>query len=327
MIEGKTVLAKRLHENLVVVDAHSDVLMQLINGERKLGEHSRMGHVDLPRLKMGGVKLQFFAVFIESEFKPERAMKRALQLIDLFYRELEDNRQDLTLVTNCFELKQVLEEGKVGALLTLEGGEALGEDLAVLRLLYRLGVRGLGLTWNQRNALGDGVGEKITGGGLTNFGREVVREMNRLGMLVDVSHLAESGFWNVLEISTKPVIASHSNCAALCSHRRNLSDEQIIALAKQDGVIGVTFEPSFVHPEHATMEGVLDHIVHIAELVGVKHVSIGSDFDGIDTTPIGLEDVSKMPGITLGLLTRGFSEQDIGMIMGKNLLRILEKVL
>ncbi len=327
-MEGKKLLqAKKLHESIVVVDAHCDVLMTLIGGGRRLGEHSQQGHVDLPRLKMGGVKLQFFAAFIESEFKPERGVKRVLQLLDLFYRELEDNRQDLALVTGCTELKQAVEQGKVGALLTVEGGEALGEDLAVLRALYRLGVRGLGLTWNQRNALGDGVGEAVTGGGLTNFGREVVREMNRLGMLVDVSHLSEAGFWNVLEVSTKPIIASHSNCAALCPHRRNLSDEQIIALAKQGGVVGVTFAPDFVHPETAALAGVLDHIVHIAELVGARHVGIGSDFDGIAATPVGLEDVGKLPGITLGLLERGFSERDIEMIMGKNLLRVLEQVL
>lgn len=327
MSGGKQLSFQTLHDRLLVVDTHSDVLMKLVSGERRLADHSQLGHVDLPKLKSGGVKLLFFAAFIESEYKPERSVKRTLQLIDVFYRELADNQQDLMLVTNSTDLKQAAIQGKIGALLTVEGGEALGGELGVLRMLYRLGVRGLGLTWNQRNALADGVSETVTGGGLTNFGRDVVEEMNRLGMVVDVSHLAEAGFWNVVETSTKPVIASHSNCAAICQHPRNLSDQQIIALSELGGVVGVTFNPSFVHPEQATLERVLEHIVHIIKLTSVDHVCIGSDFDGIDKTPTDLEDVSKLPGITLGLLKRGFSEVEIGKIMGQNVLRALEQVM
>lgn len=322
-----------------IVDGHCDVLMSLLSGSRKFSQPSSKGHVDLPRLRLAGVTVSFWAVFVEPEFKPERALKRTMQILDIFFTELANTKEDLVLITNRRDLARAQEQQKLGIVLTLEGGDALGEDLAVLRVFWRLGIRCLGLTWNGRNSLADGVGESLTGGGLTRFGRKVVEEANRLGILIDVAHLSPAGINDVLEMSSEPVIASHSNCQAICPHPRNLSDAQILGLAKKDAVIGVTFAPQFLRqsrlnqqpespvPPEADIQDVLNHLDHLMNLVGVDHIGIGSDFDGIASTPRGLEDVSKLPALADGLLQRGCSKAAVGQIMGGNLLRLLNQIL
>jgi len=185
----------------------------------------------------------------------------------------------------------------------------------------------LGLTWNGRNELADGVGERETGGGLTRLGREAVGEMDRLGMAVDVSHLSEAGFWDVISLAQRPPLASHANCAALCAHPRNLDDRQIRALSEKGGIVCLTFCPSFVDPEHATRERLIDHIVHAASLAGAQAVGLGSDFDGIEDTIPGLENPSCFPGLAGALLKRGFTPGEVRGIMGENLVRYLRRVL
>jgi len=224
-------------------------------------------------------------------------------------------------------LPGVLTGDRVGVMLTVEGGEALGGDPAVLRMLYRLGVRMLGLTWNGRNELADGVGERDTGGGLTALGQEVVREMDRLGMAVDISHLAEAGFWQVLQVGNRPPLASHANCAALCPHPRNLTDEQVKALGQKGGMVCLTFVPDFVDPDNPTLERLVDHVVHASGLVGPGCVGLGSDFDGIEETIRGLESPACFPALATTLLNRGFTEEDVRGIMGENLVRYLGRVL
>ncbi len=315
-----------LHRDAVVLDAHCDTLYAIMEGQREDLGPSDIGHVDVPRLRAGGVDVQFFACWIPSEYKPDRGLKAALKLLDIAHLELE-RREDILLILSRADVDRARAEGKVGVLLSIEGGEAVEDDLAYLRTLYRLGVRSICLTWNQRNLLADGVAEAETGGGLTNLGREVVREMNRLGMIVDVSHLSEAGFWDVLEVSSHPVIASHSNARAVCPHPRNLSDDQIRALAQAGGVMGMNFSRLFVDPKRHTLERVLDHIDHVVELVGPEHVGLGSDFDGIDETPEGLEDVSRMGNITAGLLARGYDEESVRLILGGNFLRVMERVM
>ncbi|MHB8171624.1 MAG: dipeptidase [Thermincolia bacterium] len=310
--------AHRLHFNSFIIDAHCDTLLDIAHGKRSFNCHSQSGHLDLPRLRLGGVRVQFMAAFIESEYKPERSLKRALQLLDVAHREISLNPHELTLVTSSQDLMRLRQEHRIGVVLAIEGGEALAEDLGVLRCLHRLGVRSIGLTWNQRNGLADGVGEGLKAGGLSGIGRQVVKEMNNLGMIIDISHLAEKGFWDVMEESNQPVIASHSNCRALCSHPRNLTDSQIKALAEKGGVMGMNFAPAFIHCEEANLEKLLDHIDHVVQLVGPAHVGLGSDFDGIDDAPRGLEDVTKLPAITLGLMRRGYSDEDIAAILGGN---------
>lgn len=318
--------AEVLHRESIVVDAHCDTLTAMLEQNRRMGEPSGLGQLDLPRLKAGGVKVQFFAAFIAPEFK-KTAVRRALDLIDLFYREIDANKQEIQHVKNLPEVEEAIASDKIAALLSVEGGEALEGSTGVLRILYRLGVRSLTLTWNGRNELGEGVGEKETGAGLTPFGVAVVRELNRLGMLVDVSHLSEKGFWDVLRVSGQPVIASHSNCRALCEHPRNLSDEQIRVLAERGGVMGITFVPAFLGGEKPAVKEVLDHIEHAVAIGGVECVGLGSDFDGTGDLPSGLEDCSKYPELTKGLIERGYGENEIKKILGGNFLRVIGQVL
>ena len=315
-----------LHFSALVLDAHCDTLTVLGGQERELGARSARGHLDLPRLKQGGVRVQFFAAFIAPGFKWAPAL-RALELIDLYHRELKRNDALLLHVETAGDIERAAAAGKIAALLTVEGGEALAGALSVLRALYRLGVRGLTLTWNGRNELADGVGESGGGGGLTGFGKSVVREMNDLGMLVDVSHLSEPGFWDVLEVSGQPVIASHSNCRALCDHPRNLSDGQIRALSKKGGVLGITFVPEFLGGREASLGHVLNHIEHAVKVGGVDAVGLGSDFDGTDNLPRGLADCAFYPEITRGLMERGYGEEPVRKILGGNFLRVLRQVL
>lgn len=320
--------ATKLHYHSVVVDAHCDTLLDIAAGKRELGRLAVEGHADLPRLKTGGVKVQFFAAFIEPQFKPVGALKRALTLINCLYREVSANQSQLGLVRSYKDLESLVTAGKIAAILSVEGGEVLEGEPAILEILYHLGVRSIGLTWNQRNQLADGVEESQTGGGLTKLGVQVVNDMNNLGILIDVSHLSESSFWDVLKHSKQPVIASHSNCRGLCEHPRNLTDKQIKELAQQGGVICITFAPQFVTTHGpATLDQVVDHIDYACQLVGSRHVGIGSDFDGIEVTPEGLSDATCFPAITDRLLSRGYSNEDIRCILGANILSVLKTVL
>ena len=310
-----------------VVDTHIDTLLRVAGDGIDLGSRLADGHIDLLRLAEGGVRAQFFACFIEPEYKPDRALARVLQLIDAFYRMAGANSDRVAVATGLAGVLAAYASGRLAAILAVEGGEAIGHDLAALRALYRLGVRCLGLTWNERNGIADGVGEESPGG-LSRFGVEVVKEMNRLGMLIDVSHLAEPGFWDVLARSEAPVLASHSNARALCGHRRNLTDAQVRELAARGGVVSVNFCPSFVtdDPARATLDRVLDHVEHLAGVAGAGHVGIGSDFDGIPGTPEGLEDVSRLPALVEGLRRRGFREDEVRDVAGRNVLRLLARV-
>lgn len=316
-----------IHQSCVVVDAHCDTLTVLHEQKRDLGTLSSKGHVDLPRLQAGGVNVQFFAIFVHPIFGELRGIERTLEIIDLFYHQLEKYREQMALASSKKEIEQIISQGKIAAVLSIEGGEALGGKINMLNIYYRLGVRCLTLTWNGRNSLADGVSEQHTKGGLTRFGIEVVNRMNQLGMLVDVSHLSSYGFWDVLAVSQKPVIASHSNCAALCPHPRNLTDRQILGLANSGGVMALTLVPQFISKERATLEKYLDHIDYVVNLIGnTKHVGIGTDFDGVDQTVPGLSDCSKLSLITEGLLARGYGEQDIADILGGNIMRIFGEV-
>jgi len=320
--------AKQIHQKAIVFDGHCDTILEVMNNKRTLEKKSTTGHLDIPRMKEGGINVQFFAVFIEDIYKPDRSLKRTLQLIDCFYKEIEKNLDDISLVINYNQIKEVNRAGKIAAILSIEGGEALEGDLGVLRILYRLGVRLLTLTWNQRNQIADGIGESRTGSGLTEFGLKVIDEMNDLRMLIDVSHLSETGFWDVIKRSKTPIVASHSNCYALCPHLRNLKDEQIKALAEKGGVIGITFVPNFLTQEKrkTTVKDVVKHIDYLVEKVGVDCIGLGSDFDGTGDLPLGLEGVDKIPNLTEELLDRGYKEREIEKILGGNFLRVFKEV-
>ncbi len=320
-------MSKLLHDQSIVVDAHCDTLSALPEQKRNLGDRAKLGHIDLPRLKTGGVNVQFFAAFIHPKYGEERGIARAMELINIFFAQCAANQQHISLAVSIKEVLQTVKQGKIAAVLAIEGGEALGGKLYMLPIYYRLGVRCMTLTWNGRNSIADGVGERRSKGGLTSFGVKVVQEMNKIGMLIDVSHLAEAGFWDVVAVSEQPIIATHSNCAALCEHPRNLSDKQIKAIAEKGGVIGVTLVPEFIAHHRPTLTKYLDHIEHIANLAGVHHVGIGSDFDGTDTVLCEISDCSGLPKITEGLIKRGFKPSEIAGILGGNFLRVMDEVI
>ena len=311
-----------------IIDGHCDSLIHFVNGERTLQDPSEGGHWDTQRARGAGVALQFMAAFIESKYKPSMATWRGLQLIEGAHRFIEAHPNQVFLVQKKLDLDQIPDPTRIGILLSVEGGEILGETIFMLDIIFKLGVRALGLTWNQRNALADGVGEVGTQSRLTQLGQEVVWRMNKLGMLIDVSHLNEAGFWHVLELSKDPIVASHSCAKALCNHPRNLTDQQLRALAKHKGVVGVNFYPQFLKKTgQATREDVVRHICHIAEVAGVETVGLGSDFDGIDEAPDGLEQVGHYHYLLDDLTKKGFSSLEIEQIAGRNFRRILSDVL
>lgn len=322
--------AEDLHRRSIVVDAHCDTALLATEGNYDLCEPHDTHHLDFPRMREGGITAQIFAVFVEPRYLPAQATRRALQVMDAVYRQVESSRSGARLVARAADIEAAKADGVVGIILGLEGAEALEGDLGVLRMFHRLGVRNIGLTWNFRNQAADGVAEERTGGGLTTFGVALVEEMNRLGILVDIAHLSPAGVEDVLRVSQAPVIASHANARAVCDHRRNLTDAQLEKIARNGGVVGVTFVPAFVDATDgdATLQRVLDHIDHMVGVMGDDHVGLGSDFDGFfgEEKTVGLEDVSRMPAITAGLLERGYSAASVQKILGGNFLRVFRQV-
>ncbi len=311
---------------MFIFDAHVDTLSRLLGTNQTLDANE--GHVDLAKLRQNGGGAQFFAAFISPKYYHGKALHNTLEMLDLFWQWMEDFGQDLAFAGTTKDISENQKSGKMSCLLAIEGGEALEGKLANLRMFYRLGVRLLTLTWNHRNDLAAGQGEGSSGGGLSLFGQAVVKEMNRLGMLVDVSHLNEEGFWDVLRLSEAPVLASHSNAKALCDHPRNLTDEQIIRLADGGGVIGVNFCTHFLAKERqATIHDVVEQIEYFVNVGGVDCVGLGSDFDGIDRTPLGLDHYGKTSELADILRERGYTKGDIEKIMGGNLLRLCQTVL
>ena len=314
-----------------VIDAHCDTLHNVLDGKGTLGDGIPKGHVDLPRLRAGGVHVQVFACWVPVPYQRSGATAYALRLIETFHRQVAAYPHLMLHVRTAEDVARAVQEGKVGGILSLEGAEPLEGHPETLGAFYRLGVRWLGLTWNYRNHVADGVADERSQGGLTPFGVDVVHACGELGIVVDVSHLSPAGVEDVLNVARGPVVASHSNARTLRDHRRNLTDDQARGIAATGGVIGVTFVPSFLTdtPETASIEHVLDHIEHFVGVVGVEHVGVGSDFDGIGDTvpPRGLEDVSRYGNLRAGLLRRGFSEADVAAILGGNWWRVLQQVL
>lgn len=305
----------------IKIDAHCDSILTVEKTGKSLSEICKKRQLDFPRINDFKINVQFFSLFIEPEYKPNYSLQRTLELLELLYKEV-DNYKNIKLITNKEDLTLILQKNDSGIIASIEGGEAI-KSLSILRIFYELGVRCIGLSWNSRNQIACGInGEENKG--LSNFGVQVVKEMNRLGMLIDVSHLNEKSFWDVLNCSSKPLIASHSNCFAMCNHKRNLKDAQIKELAKNGGVMCIAFETSFLG--YNNIKGVIEHIKYACDLVGVDHVGIGSDFDGLYNSPAGLEDIGKWNSIEVLLENEGFSDEDISKITGKNICRLLLNV-
>lgn len=307
-----------------IIDGHCDTLTNLL--DRSLNIDCDENHINLDRLIAGNVGIQFFAAWIGPRFKYGSPLKRALRLIDT-YNQMICNAAHILRPILKYEHIESIKDNQIGTILTVEGGEVLEGELSNLRILYKLGVRLMTLTWNYRNEIADGVMETSAQGGLSLFGVDVVKEMNRLGMIIDVSHLSEKGFWDVISLSRDPIIASHSNAAALCNHPRNLSDDQIKAIHDKGGIIGINFYPIFLSRNKASIDDIIKHIEYIAGLTTIDVVGFGSDFDGIDMLPVGVEGPQSYPVIIERLLRLNYKEEDIRKIMYKNYLRILKAIL
>lgn len=316
---------QKLHKECVIFDAHCDTILSIIDGKRKLGEKSEEGHIDIPRLKSGGIGVQVFAVFVRPDWYHD-AVHKTLKGISIFKKEIKENDKDILLIKPGEDfysgIQKARRDGKISALLSIEGGEALQSDLDLLRIYRELGVSSIVLTWNHRNAIADGAQDLRSGGGLSDFGVEVIKEMERLGIVVDLAHISPRGFWDVMEVATKPVIISHSLPRKFMDIPRNLDDEQIKAVAQKGGVIGTTFYFTSYGGRQGSVENILDAIDYFVNIAGVDHVGIGSDFDGYDGTVLGLESCEKMINLTRGLVYRGYSDEDIEKILGGNFLRI-----
>ena len=316
----------------MMYDSHVDTPSELLR-LRDISIDNKDGQVDFPKLRRGGVDGSFFALYTPAELSTEDACYRALQMISAVNEVIEESDGKAVLTCTPAQAAENKEKGVFSIFLGMENGFPIGESLSLLRLFYGLGTRYLTLTHNGDNAIADSAAEGKTWGGLSPFGREVMAMMNRLGMMVDLSHASDATFWDCIRYSKAPVVATHSCCRTLCSHRRNLTDDMLRALADVDGYVGINFYPYFLSDayqgEGTPLPGVkiVDHIDHAVEICGITHVGIGSDFDGIEVTPAGLEDVSKMPLVFDEMRRRGYSQEQINMVSGANLMSVLDRVI
>ncbi len=372
--------AMRLHKSAIVVDSHEDVPERLGKEWVDIGVRGKTGHVDIPRLKEGGVTAPFFAAYVPAAFAASGgAAKKTLELMDLIHGLVESHSSDLIFADSVAAVRAAKKSGKIAVLIGIEGGHAIENSLGALSALFRLGARYMTLTHTNTNDWADSSGSFFAygfdpkkfavHGGLTDLGHDVVLEMNRLGMLVDVSHVSDKTIEDVLAVSKAPVFASHSSCRALAGMPRNLTDEQIRAIGAKGGVVMVNFSSTFVDQSviddykakkkavepraaelaerykedpkkrdaeiakvfdaivrrRAPWTKVVDQIEHVMKVGGAQAAGLGTDYDGIDDPPTGLEDVSKLPKIAEELLARGHSEEEVRGVLGENFLRFWER--
>ena len=372
--------AARLHRTAIIVDGHDDIPTVMFGSRVDIGQPLKNAHTDLPRMKAGGITASFFSIYVDGDLadKPTAtgggALRRAIDLVDLTYRQVEKYPSDLVLATSSADIRRAKQENKIAIMMGVEGGHAIENSLMALRVLYRLGCRYMTLTHTNTNEWADSAGFSgppvARHKGLSPFGEEVVREMQRIGMLVDVSHVADETFWAVMKSARAPVIASHSSARALADHRRNLTDDMLRAVAKTGGVTMVNFWSLFLSNEFGAAQRafweknakalgelrakhkgdpiafrealgklkaeteplpkvplsvLVDHIDHIVKVAGVDHVGLGSDFDGVDALPEGIDGIDTLPKITFELVRRGYSDEDVLKILGGNFLRAFEK--
>ena len=344
--------AMRVYRDAIVIDAHNDMPTNVLDdgydpdvrNRPGFSVRSGEGHTDLPRLLESGITGQWMSAWIDASYAlgtSDRSYQRAIQYLD-WIRGWTDRHPELLFATTAADVERAKRENRVAILIGVEGGHAIESSLDKLRDLYQRGARYMTLTWNNGTPwAGSSIGvEGTRTGGLTSFGRDVVREMNRLGMLVDLSHVSEATFYDAIATSTVPVIASHSSARALNDHPRNLTDEQLRAIARNGGVVNVNFFSRFIDADHRAafergeaqlpqppLAALIDHFDHIATVAGVDHVGLGSDFDGVSALPAGMDDVTRLPRIAQGLLDRGYSEADVTKMLGGNMMRVMRQVL
>ncbi|HKO56276.1 MAG TPA: dipeptidase [Thermoanaerobaculia bacterium] len=355
----------------VTVDTHADTPSEYLEQPFDLGVTNTTGHFDYPRMKAGGLDAEFFAAYVPARYaKRGGAAAFTVKIMETIHEMVEHYPNQVRWADSTQGIRAAVRDNKRAILIGIEGGHAIEDSLELLRAYYRLGARYMTLTHTNTNNWADSSGDKETHNGLTDFGRQVVLEMNRLGMIVDVSHVSDKTFFDTVAVSKAPVFASHSSARALAEHKRNMTDEMLRALAKNGGVVMVNFYPVFLSTEAADAsrardeklkdqlaalraqdpeEGpvyekgrkalmaanplppvpwtrIVDHIDYVVKVAGIDHVGIGSDFDGIGATPVGMEDVSKLPKIRAELKRRGYSKGDIDKIMGENFMRVFAAV-
>lgn len=313
---------------MFLLDSHCDTPTQILRG-RDLGIDNKDAHVDFPKLERGGVDAAFFALYIPADLEGKQAYDHAIALYDSVKSAISSHEDKAAFAFTPEQAYDNKAKGLFSVFLGLENGSPIGNSLERLQEFYDMGVRYMTLCHTRDNEICDScASENKKWHGLSPFGREVVREMNRLGMLIDVSHISDEAFYDVLKYSTKPVVATHSCCRTLADHPRNMTDEMIKALAAAGGVIQINFYPVFLDSSfkeedmftaaRPSYKRIADHIDHVVELVGINHVGIGSDFDGIDVVPSGLEDISMMNVLFEELRERGYSESDLNKMASEN---------
>jgi membrane dipeptidase len=364
--------ARALHKSCLVVDGHNDLPWQF--REKKdlsfltldIARSQKGIQTDIPRLRAGGIGAQFWSAFVPaSTRKDHSAVRMTLEQIDVIHRMVKAYPNDFEFARTADDIVRIHKAGKIASLIGVEGGHSIDDSLGVLRCYYDLGVRYMTLTHSETLDWADSATDKPKSNGLSPFGEEVVHEMNRLGMMVDISHVSADTMRHVLRVTRAPVIFSHSSAFALADHPRNVPDDVLKMMPKNGGVVMVNFYSGFIVPEAArmrrrmfevarelkakfpdekefqaaldqyrkdnpiprgTIHDVVDHIEHVIKVAGIDHVGLGSDFDGVDSTPEGLEDVSKYPYITQELLNRGYKPDQIRKVLGENLLRVFREV-
>lgn len=364
---------KKLHEKAIVVDTHNDVLLRAMQGV-DLSVRTTEGHSDLVRLKEGGVDVQIFSVWCGENYGKGRAFNRAIEMIDTLESLVKRNPNKIAFARTPEQIEKNLRQKKISALIGVEGGHMIEDSLLYLDSLAKRGMNYLTLTWNNSTSWATSAadetnkGDSLTHKGLTEHGKKIIRRMNDLGVMVDLSHVGEQTFWDAINTTTKPVIVSHSSVYAICPSRRNLKDDQVKAIAKNNGVICINFYSGFIdssyegkakgirrqnkslvdsvnqlYADHYRASNVIDsllttqyntirpplsvlidHIDYIAKLVGVDYVGLGSDFDGIESLPQEMDDVTYLPNITRELLKRGYKEKEIEKILGGNVMRVFK---
>jgi len=356
--------ARKVHFSSIVLDTHIDVTPKLQTAWKFAEEH-KDGHIDLPRMKKGGLNALFFSIYMSGTVTGPKAVNDAIERIAAVHKLAQDLPDQVALCVTAEEVRRTHKQGKIAALMGMEGGHMINNSLAVLRMYAELGVRYLTLTHSVNTDWADSSGDQPKHNGLTDFGKDVVRELNRLGVMVDISHVSDKTFMDAIEVSKAPMIASHSSCRAISGHARNMTDAMIKALAAKGGVIQINYLDQFIDNDlflysqksqslmrdlqqkypgrenadkrreevakqfgpapKASWERIIDHIDHAVKLVGVDHVGLGSDFDG-GSMPLGMEDCTQLPKITEALMGRGYSASDMRKILGENTLRLLSDV-
>jgi len=309
----------------LTVDAHCDSVSKAYNQKTTFVDSRGETHIDLKSLGSITPHIEFFALFCDS-FETQKHYRGIIELIDYFHKELSGSTNPPVLIKNSGSLTDCIENNRLGIILAVEGAYLLADNLHRIDELYRLGVRCISLTWNPGNGLCSGIGDSEDKG-ISKQGRRAVERINQLGIIMDVSHISKKGFWDIIELTDKPVIASHSNCLSICPHSRNLDDRQLAALGKLGGVAGVNFVPDFLGRGKDNVSGIADHIEHIMEKAGIDSVGLGSDFDGTKELPGGICGAKGFIRVYEELQKRGYGTSDIEKIMGGNFYRVINNTL